>query len=33
GNCLLKRSLGAPQDLETEMCDEGRKGRKALSAR
>ncbi|MDK2864931.1 MAG: hypothetical protein PWP37_1123, partial [Thermotogota bacterium] len=27
GNCLLKRSLGASQDLETEMCDEDRKAR------
>ncbi|MDI3517651.1 MAG: hypothetical protein PWP09_1717, partial [Thermotogota bacterium] len=24
--------LGASQDLETEMCDEGRKGRRAPSA-
>ncbi|MDI3517370.1 MAG: hypothetical protein PWP09_1436, partial [Thermotogota bacterium] len=25
GNCLHKRSLGASQDLETEMCDKGKK--------
>ncbi|MDK2865467.1 MAG: hypothetical protein PWP37_1659, partial [Thermotogota bacterium] len=28
GNCLRKRSLGASQDLETEMCDKGRKAEK-----
>ncbi|MDK2865238.1 MAG: hypothetical protein PWP37_1430, partial [Thermotogota bacterium] len=28
GNCLNKRSLGASQDLETEMCDKGRKAEK-----
>ncbi|HCZ06726.1 MAG TPA: hypothetical protein DHV12_06305 [Thermotogae bacterium] len=28
GNCLLKRSLGASQDLETEMCDKVGKRRK-----
>ncbi|MDI3517840.1 MAG: hypothetical protein PWP09_1906, partial [Thermotogota bacterium] len=33
GNCLRKRSLGASQDLETEMCDKGRKAEKTLSAR
>ncbi|MDI3517512.1 MAG: hypothetical protein PWP09_1578, partial [Thermotogota bacterium] len=28
GNYLHKRSLGASQDLETEMCDKGRKAEK-----
>ncbi|MDI3517682.1 MAG: hypothetical protein PWP09_1748, partial [Thermotogota bacterium] len=27
GNCLHKRSLGASQDSETEMCDEDRKAK------
>ncbi|HCZ05851.1 MAG TPA: hypothetical protein DHV12_01735, partial [Thermotogae bacterium] len=27
GNCLLKLSLGASQDLETEMCDKDRRAR------
>ncbi len=32
GNYLCKRSLGASQDLETEMCDEGRKAEEHSSS-
>ncbi|MDI3517100.1 MAG: hypothetical protein PWP09_1166 [Thermotogota bacterium] len=31
-NCLCKRSPGASQDLETEMCDEGRKAEEHSSS-